>query len=65
MIASEFRTLLADSNLTHYQLATRLGIDVFDLFRYETGVVPIPPLVEFAVLWIIKIEQAEVFLSGN
>lgn len=65
MIASEFRMLLADSKSTHAELAARLQIDVFDLFRYETGVVPIPALVEYAVLWIINIEQAEGFLSGN
>lgn len=65
MIAAEFRMLLAESGMTYVELAKRLEIDEFDILKYQIGLRPIPPLVEYAFLWIIKAEQTELFLSGN
>lgn len=65
MTATEFRMLRSESVLTHVELASRLQIPEADILRYEIGLVPIPPLVEYAVLWIIRGDQAEAFLSGN
>jgi hypothetical protein len=51
--------------MTYGQLAERLQVSEFDMFRYQIGLLPIPCLVEYAFLWIIHAERTEVFLSGN
>lgn len=65
MTAAEFRRLRSESVMTHVELAQRLQVDEMDILRYEIGALPIPPLVEYAVLWIIQGEKVEAFFSGN
>lgn len=65
MTGAEFRLLLKDSKLTAAGLAEALSLSHFDVVQYLEGAKVIPALVEYAILWIINVEQAEVFFAGN
>lgn len=65
MTALEFRQLFNESGVSHVEVAQKLELDEIELLRYQIGTRPIPPLVEYAVLWIIKSDQAQSFFAGN